>query len=138
MKVEFCTGLKSCAAQRVEKNLQRLLGKCNYQGLLQGDPDSRLSLVNCQTGTTDISIVSDKANLSSTFFRIHSDGRLEKPGKTLAEDETVKVRVFSLSVIIFIVSLISRSRPGPRTMDTKRRRIICITRNLERKGLRFL
>ena len=93
MKVESCTGIKRCAKHRIDKKLKNHLKRCNFEGKIKGDPDSKVSLVNCEKGASDISIVSDKANLDNTNYRVHVNGTLEKGRQPVMEEETSEVRV---------------------------------------------
>lgn len=88
MKVESCTGIKKCAKHRIDKKLTNQLKRCNFEGRIQGDPDSKVTLVNCEKGASDISIVSDRANLDNTHYRVHVNGTLEKGRQPSMEEET--------------------------------------------------
>ena len=93
MKVDMCTGIRKCAKHRVDKKLRRHLRNCNFEGQIQGDPDSKVSLVNCEKGTSDISVVSDKANLDNSNYRVHVNGTLEKGSQPVMEEEEEEVSI---------------------------------------------
>ena len=92
MKVESCTGIKKCAKHRIDKKLKNHLKRCNFEGTIKGDPDSKVSLVNCEKGASDISIVSEKANLDNTNYRVHVNGTLEKGSQPVMDEESSEVR----------------------------------------------
>ena len=104
MKVESCTGIKKCAKHRIDKKLTNQLKRCNFEGRIQGDPDSKVTLVNCEKGASDLSIVSDKANLDNTHYRVHVNGTLEKGRQPSMEEETSEVRI-----CLYISSLSSKA-----------------------------
>ena len=91
MKVESCTEITKCSRQNVGKKLESLLRRCNFEGKMDGDPASKVSLVSCQKGAADISVVSDTANLDTTNYRVHSDGKIEKSQKSFQTDEPAEV-----------------------------------------------
>ena len=93
MKVESCTEIKKCVKHRIGKNLKNHLRRCNFEGKIRGDPDSKVSLVNCEKGASDISIVSDKVNLDNTNYRVHVNGTLEKGSQPVMEEEESGVRI---------------------------------------------
>ena len=93
MKVDSCTGIKKCSKHHIDKKLKNHLKRCNFEGRIEGDPDSKVSLVSCEKGASDISIVSDKANLDNTNYRVHVNGTLEKGSQPVMDEETSEVRI---------------------------------------------
>ena len=93
MKVESCTEIKKCVKHRIGKNLKNHLRRCNFEGKIREDPNSKVSLVDCEKGASDISIVSDKVNLDNTNYRVHVNGTLEKGNQPVMEEEESGVRV---------------------------------------------
>ena len=92
MKVESCTGMNKCSNQKVGHKLESLLKRCNFEGRIEGDPGSKVSLVSCEKGAADISVVSDKAHLDNTNYRVHADGKVEKSEQSLQADEFAEVQ----------------------------------------------
>ena len=106
MKVESCTGLNKCSKKNVGRKLESLLERCNFEGRIEEDPQSKVSLVSCERGAADISVVSDKVNLDNTNYRVHANGKVEKSVQSLQADEFPEV-----SILVYCLSL-TDSDPG--------------------------
>ena len=71
--------------------MKSLLKSCNYEGQIAGEPESRMSLVTCQKGSSDISVLSDSADLDSSNYRVNPDGKVDKNKTLVAPDEQAQV-----------------------------------------------
>ena len=80
--MESCTGSRKCSKKPLDRKLKSDLSRCTYEGSLEGDTESKVALDICYKGLSDITIMSDKANLDNTIFRLHSNGTVEKPEKS--------------------------------------------------------
>lgn len=92
-RVESCTGSRKCKKKRLDRKLKSDLSLCTFEGRLEGDTDSKVSLDTCYKGVSDITIMSDKVDLDNTNFRLHSNGTVEKPEKSFnatMEDQVTK------------------------------------------------
>ena len=90
LAVESCDGAK-CARQPVDQALRTLLKRCNFEGKIEGDPESLVSLVKCEEGVADITVMSEMAGLDNTNFRLHPDGRVEKADRAYNASKTLLV-----------------------------------------------
>ena len=90
--MESCDGPGKCSKQPVDQALKNLLKGCNFEGEIEGDPQSVVSMVQCDEDVADITVMSDKAGLDNTNFRLHSDGRVEKADKAFNASHVVQVK----------------------------------------------
>ena len=62
IKISECSK-KGCKKKKVPSKLRKKLDKCSFQGHLNNDPESRVSLNECSSnGEKDISVVSEKVD----------------------------------------------------------------------------
>jgi len=73
-KIEECS-TDGCKKDTVSNDEKADFDDCIYQGRLLSDQDSKVSLSQCnEDGVKDISIVSDKTNLTHDSYRVNKDG----------------------------------------------------------------
>ena len=59
-KVMECTK-DGCVRQKLSQEQKTKFAKCNYEGHVLSDPDSKVSFIQCnENGVKDVSIVSEK------------------------------------------------------------------------------
>ena len=59
-KVTGCSK-DGCVRQKLSREQKTKLDNCNYEGRVVSDPDSKVSLIQCnENGVKDVSIVSEK------------------------------------------------------------------------------
>merc|ERR1712142_1129144 len=83
VKLMDCSS-EGCEKQILSEEEKRKFDKCNYEGHVESDPDSKVSFNQCnENEVKDITIISDKAKLSYNSYRIDKEGNV---GSDYSED----------------------------------------------------
>jgi len=78
-QIEECSS-KGCKKEPLSKEERKKLDRCSFGGHVLSDPDSKVSLSQCDdNGVKDISIVSEKVKLSHDSYRIEKNGTVDVP-----------------------------------------------------------
>merc|ERR1712142_1040333 len=86
VKLMDCSS-EGCEKQILSEEEKRKFDKCNYEGYVESDPDSKVSFNQCnENEVKDITIISDKAKLSYNSYRIDKDGNVDVPQVTNLTD----------------------------------------------------
>merc|ERR1712042_100479 len=86
VKLMDCSS-EGCEKQILSEEEKRKFDKCNYEGYVESDPDSKVSFNQCnENEVKDITIISDKAKLSYNSYRIDEDGNVDVPQVTNLTD----------------------------------------------------
>jgi len=79
INIETCSKEDGCKKQYLPSEEKNKFDKCTFEGHLVSDPDSKVSLSQCdENGFQDISIVSEKTKLQHSSYRI-KDGSVTVP-----------------------------------------------------------
>jgi len=70
---------KGCEKETLSEEEKIKFDNCNYEGYVVSDPDSKVSLSQCDRNNKDVSIVSDKVNFDHDSYRIDKDGNVDVP-----------------------------------------------------------
>jgi len=78
-QIEECSS-EGCHKEPLSKEERKKLDRCSFGGHVLSDPDSKVSLSQCDdNGVKDISIVSEKVKLSHDSYRIEKNGTVDVP-----------------------------------------------------------
>jgi len=87
LKISKCSK-HGCEERRLSREQRIKLERCNYEGSLLSDPDSKVSLVACRgDDVNDIQVISDHTSLENNEYRINSDGTVSVSNLTMDSDE---------------------------------------------------
>ena len=76
----------------MSKKLKEKFDRCNFEGSLTSDPQSKVKLVGClDDGTEDISIMSSKVPLAASLYRKHKDGKIEMEDKSMINEVGIEM-----------------------------------------------
>eukprot|EP00091_Calanus_sinicus_P014601 TRINITY_DN3220_c0_g1_i2.p1 TRINITY_DN3220_c0_g1~~TRINITY_DN3220_c0_g1_i2.p1 ORF type:complete len:284 (-),score=32.92 TRINITY_DN3220_c0_g1_i2:326-1177(-) len=76
-KIRECSS-SGCKKETLSKEKRRRYDKCNYEGHIVSDPNSKVSFIKCdENGVKDIVIVAEKANLTHDAYRIDPEGKVD-------------------------------------------------------------
>jgi len=86
-KISKCSK-HGCEEKRLSREQRIRLEKCNYEGSLLSDPDSKVSLVACRgDDVNDIQVISDHSSLENNAYRVNFDGTVTVSNTTIDSDE---------------------------------------------------
>jgi len=87
LKISKCSK-HGCEERRLSREQRIKLERCNFEGSLLSDPDSKVSLVACRgDDVNDIQVISDHTTLENNAYRVNSDGTVSVSNTTIDSDE---------------------------------------------------
>jgi len=96
VQVEKCENGK-CEENQLDKKLKKKVSECTFEGKLESDPDSQVAITNCKN-SLNIGLISEKANLSSTTYKME-DGKVTKNEAKMVGESKVKTKDANIALV---------------------------------------